>query len=179
MEVVYIALGSNLDNPLLHIERALSEIKLFPNTEIESISSCYRSPFWGDDNQPDCINMVMCLKTLLSANELLILLLFLEQLHQRIRSKVNGARTLDCDILLYGQQVIQHKTLIVPHPRMTTRPFVLVPLAEIAPTMVLPMGFTVLDYLQKCDTSKVIKLTNAYAYSHSSLTVSREVNAVL
>ncbi|PLY15250.1 MAG: 2-amino-4-hydroxy-6-hydroxymethyldihydropteridine diphosphokinase [Sedimenticola sp.] len=131
---VYIALGSNLDNPQAHLESALSEIEKTPGIAQVRSSRFYRTtPVGGPPGQADYINAAARMKTNISPELLLKTLQEIEQAHGRVRHVRWGARTLDLDILLYGQRVIDDVDLIIPHPRMHERAFVLIPLLDIAP----------------------------------------------
>jgi 2-amino-4-hydroxy-6-hydroxymethyldihydropteridine diphosphokinase len=133
IEAVYIGLGSNLNHPQGQVKRAIEAIAQFPETTLVQSSSLYRTKPWGGVPQDDFVNAVVHIKTTLSAQMLLKQLLVLEKKHEREQTARWGPRTLDCDILLYGKQVIFEHDLIVPHPHMHQRAFVLVPLIEIAP----------------------------------------------
>ncbi len=137
--VSYIALGSNMRDPVQQIQQAIIELNALPNSHLIKASSLYRSRAIGPP-QDDFINAVVALQTSLSAEQLLEFLLDLEQQHQRVRSIHWGPRTLDCDMLLYGNEIIHTEHLIIPHPRMSERNFVLLPLAEITADLVFPDG---------------------------------------
>jgi len=145
MTISYIGIGSNLSDPLWQVRTALSELAELPKTRLIAQSSLYRTPPMGPSEQPDYINAVAGLETMLAAEELLQELQRLEQQHQRQRLIHWGPRTLDLDILLYGDAVIQSAALSVPHPGLTQRIFVLQPLMEIASTLVLPDGRRLAD----------------------------------
>ncbi len=146
--VAYIGLGSNLDDPEAQILRARRAIAELPeSTELE-FSSLYRSDPMGPQDQPCYINAVMALQTGLSPFELLTRLQRIESDQGRDRRGARwGPRTLDLDILLYGRACIHTQTLIVPHYGMAERPFVLHPLAEIAPVDLLIPGIGRLEVL--------------------------------
>ena len=130
----YIALGSNIGSPRKQVETAMSEIAKLPQTKLIEASSLYKTKPEGFVDQPFFINAVVEIETSLSAEKLLAALLELETKHGRVRGDRHwGPRTLDLDILLYGDQEIDLPHLKIPHPRMHERKFVLVPLAEIAP----------------------------------------------
>ena len=145
----YIALGSNLDDPRQHIRQALVELSQLPETHLLTNSRYYRSSPLGPADQPDFINVVALLETQLSAHDLLIALQGIEQRHGRVRRQHWGPRTLDLDILLYGQEVIATVELRIPHPEIAKRNFVLFPLAELAPELVFPGGQTLQELLSK------------------------------
>jgi len=134
----YIGLGSNLENPFQQITDAFEELAALEHCELITRSSIYRSDPVGPQDQPDFINAVAALDTTLEPHALLDELQRLEQQHRRIRERHWGPRTLDLDLLLYGEQVIDTERLTVPHAFMCERTFVLWPLAEIAPELVLP-----------------------------------------
>lgn len=130
---VFIALGANLGDPVQALADACVAIDALPYTRITLRSSLYRSaPI--DATGPDYVNAVIGVLTQLCAPDLILQLQKIEQIAGRERSTRNAPRPLDLDILLYGSARIDSPTLTVPHPRMTQRAFVLLPLAEIAPT---------------------------------------------
>ncbi len=140
MITAYIGLGSNLDDPLNQIEQAALELAALPGCQLLALSPRYRSAPMGPADQPDYINAVAALATQLEPLALLDALQAIEQQHGRQRLLRWGARTLDLDLLLYGEQTIDHPRLMVPHPGMLERAFVLVPLADIAAQLVLADG---------------------------------------
>ncbi|MBL3589406.1 MAG: 2-amino-4-hydroxy-6-hydroxymethyldihydropteridine diphosphokinase [gamma proteobacterium endosymbiont of Lamellibrachia anaximandri] len=132
--VAYIGLGSNLESPRQQVSRALDELDDLPKTHCTARSSLYRTPPMGPPDQPDYINAVAAVTTSLSAEMLLEKLQRLERLHRRVRRGERwGPRTLDLDLLLFGDQQIKTTHLVVPHTGLGERAFVLYPLAEIAP----------------------------------------------
>lgn len=139
MVVVYVGLGSNLENPREQIATALVELAELSDSHLDCVSSLYRSQPVGPQDQPDFINAVAKLSTGLEAEALLDSLQQLEQRHHRIREVRWGPRSLDLDLLLYGDQIINTARLQVPHPEIIKRNFVLAPLKEIAPEgLVIP-----------------------------------------
>lgn len=133
--LAYIALGANLGDAQASVRAAMQRIGALPQTRLITCSSLYRTaPF--EATGPDFINAVVAVSTRLNAPELLLNLQRLENGAGRERAYRNAPRTLDLDILLYGDASICSPTLQVPHPRLWGRAFVLVPLAEIAPTKV-------------------------------------------
>lgn len=146
----FIGLGSNLDDPLDQVRRALEELEQLPQCHLVRHSSLYRSDPVGPQDQPDFINAVAELHTTLEAEPLLDQLQAIEQAHRRVRRIHWGPRTLDLDLLLYGGHTIDSERLRVPHPFMGERAFVLWPLAEIAPRLVLPDGTELTDLLDQC-----------------------------
>ena len=157
MRECYVALGSNLDSPTNHIIKAVTELNSLPQTKVILSSSLYRSAPWGMVSQPHFINAVVKLETTLCAKNLLEQLLLLEKQHGRERQTKFGPRTLDCDLLLYQDETIDEPNLTIPHPFMTERVFVLLPLAEIAPELMI-QGQSVLTWLSRCDHSQIEKL---------------------
>jgi len=131
----YVGLGSNLDDPAEQVRAALGELEHLPQTRLAAASSLYRSRPLGYAAQPDFVNAVAALDTALEPLALLAELQAIEARHGRARSFRNAPRTLDLDLLLYGDQTIDQPGLIVPHPRMHERAFVLQPLLEIAPQL--------------------------------------------
>ena len=154
----YVALGSNLDDPPERIRHALQALAALPGTRVVRTSSLYRNPPVGDPDQPDFVNAVARIETGLGPRELLGELLAIEQAQGRVRDRPNGPRTLDLDLLLYGERTVREPGLTVPHPRMLGRAFVLMPLAEIAPEAMVPGRGAVADLVRNLDTSGMIKL---------------------
>lgn len=135
--IAYIGIGANLGDALANVDDALARIKALPSTRLLASSSKYRTaPI--DSSGDDYINAVACIDTALGAHELLAALHGIELAHGRERPYRNAPRTLDLDVLLYGDEIIDTPTLHVPHPRMLDRAFVLVPLLEIASDAVVP-----------------------------------------
>lgn len=156
--ISYIGLGSNLADPIQQINTAIHELSKLPSSRLLAQSSLYRSPPFGPQDQPDYINAVVALETQLAAEELLDELQLLEQLHLRERKIHWGPRTLDLDILLYGQAVINTERLQVPHPGVTQRITVLQPLAEIAPFLTLPDGGLLIDFIPQLSEKTIEQL---------------------
>jgi 2-amino-4-hydroxy-6-hydroxymethyldihydropteridine diphosphokinase len=156
--LAWIGLGSNLDSPHEHIERALLELDDLPLTRCRQQSSRYWSRPVGPADQPDFVNAVALLKTRLSPLALLDQLQALEQGHGRLRQRHWGPRTLDLDLLLFDNTCLSTPRLILPHPQMTRRGFVLVPLVELAPDLRLPDGQRIDELLASLDTSDLRKV---------------------
>jgi len=159
----YIALGSNLREPRRQLRAAFAALAQLPGSELIARSSLYRSAPVGYADQPDFVNAAAALRTTLHARELLDALLAIERAHGRVREFPNAPRTLDLDIALYGDQVIETPGLSVPHPRLHQRAFVVVPLAEIAPLAVVPGRGRVRDLLGAIDAGSVTLLREAAA----------------
>jgi 2-amino-4-hydroxy-6-hydroxymethyldihydropteridine diphosphokinase len=135
----YVGLGSNLGDRQGYLDRAIQALQDHSGLEVTQISSYYETePIGGPPGQPDFLNAVVEIRTDLSAHEVLDALQAVERDLGRVRRERFGPRTLDLDLLLYGDHVINQTDLIVPHPRMHERGFVLEPLAEIAPDVVHP-----------------------------------------
>ena len=136
----YIALGSNIGDREQHLKNALAKIEeLGEFVKLEKISSFYNTAPVGYIEQPDFLNAVVKVKTILEPEELLSILQEIENTEGRERKIHWGPRTLDLDILLFDDMVINTDTLVVPHPEMTKRDFVLVPFCEIAPYAIHPL----------------------------------------
>lgn len=134
----YVALGANLDNPVEQVELAMAELGRLPDSRLFACSALYRSTPVGYVEQPDFINAVAGLRTRLSPRALMSALLEIETRHGRDRVFKNAPRTLDLDLLLYDGLVMHEPGLTLPHPRMAARAFVIAPLAEIAPDVLVP-----------------------------------------
>ena len=134
----FIGLGANLDDPRAHLLRAFDELAQLPQSSLSARSSLWRSAPVGYTDQPEFVNAVARLETDLAPEALLGQLRGLELAHGRERSFANAPRTLDLDLLLYGDESRATVKLTLPHPRMHERAFVLEPLAEIAPELSIP-----------------------------------------
>ncbi|WP_231491733.1 2-amino-4-hydroxy-6-hydroxymethyldihydropteridine diphosphokinase [Microbulbifer sp. HZ11] len=154
----YIGLGSNLANPLAQLHSALESIDRIPVTRVVASSPFYSSAPVGPGEQPDYVNAVAALDTELPAESLLDALQAIENDHGRERTVRWGARTLDLDILLFGSEKLSTKRLTVPHPRIPERNFVLVPLADLAPDLVMPDGTPLQSLLQQCPENRLHRL---------------------
>jgi 2-amino-4-hydroxy-6-hydroxymethyldihydropteridine diphosphokinase len=151
----YIALGSNLQDPAAQVEAAFSALGTLPESKLRARSSLYRTTPVGYADQPDFINAVAAIETTLAPRALLNALLALELARGRARTFQNAPRTLDLDVLLYGDQQIDEPGLAIPHPRLHERAFVLVPLAELAPDLMVPGRGRVSALLRAVDTRGV------------------------
>lgn len=146
----FIGLGSNLDDPLARVKRAVAALAELPDTRLIRHSPWYGSRAVGPGEQPDYVNGAAEIATDLSPHELLAELQRIEHRQGRERRERWAARTLDLDILLYGDLTLATDTLTIPHPRLQERPFVVYPLYDIAPSLRLPDGTSLsalLDYL--------------------------------
>ena len=147
----YIGLGGNLDQPAARIRRARAALSVLPNTREAAFSRLYRSAPMGPSDQPDYVNAVMALDTELEPLALLDHLQGIENVEGRVRLGERwGPRTLDLDLLLYGDDVIQHERLTVPHPGLHQREFVVYPLFEIAPELTIPGRGALRDWVAAC-----------------------------
>lgn len=140
MATAYIALGSNLNNPIQQVRSAITDLSRLPDTVVTARSSLYQTaPIGYTEDEieqvPDFINAVAEVETTLSPEDLLDAILAIEAEAGRTRPYPNAPRILDCDLLLYGKINLNSKKLTLPHPRMHLRGFVLLPLFEIAPTL--------------------------------------------
>jgi len=155
----YVGLGSNLDDPAAHLRRALDELARIANTRLVARSRLYRTPPLGPPDQPDYVNAVAGLLTLQEPEALLDLLNEVEARHGRERTGTKwGPRTLDLDLLLYGDRELSTERLVLPHPGAHERCFVLVPLAEIAPDVRIPGRGRVATLAQACAAGSIIAL---------------------
>lgn len=152
MTLCYLGLGSNLAMPQRQLKRALSALRTLPYSTITAQSRVYISKPLGVRAQPSYYNMVVAIQTSLPAKSLLNYCQSIETRQKRLRKTHWGARTLDIDILLYGEKSIHVHDLKIPHPYMTERDFVLIPLLEIAPLACLPDGQPIRAYLPACKT---------------------------
>jgi 2-amino-4-hydroxy-6-hydroxymethyldihydropteridine diphosphokinase len=135
--IAFVGIGANLGDAQANVQDAILRLARLPHTRLLAHSASYRTaPV--DSSGPDYINAVAQLDTTLDAHGLLAALQAIEQAHGRERPYRNAPRTLDLDLLLYGDQLIDTPTLTVPHPRMLERAFVLAPLLEIAPQLAVP-----------------------------------------
>jgi len=153
-----IALGANIGEPLRQIEAGFTALAALPDTRLLVRSSLYRSAPVGYADQPDFINAVAIIETSLDPHALLDALLTIERVNGRVREFPNAPRTLDLDIVLYGDSVVQDPGLTIPHARMLERAFVMVPLAEVAPDMRVPGRGSVRDLAARVDAASVAQL---------------------
>ncbi len=149
----YIALGSNLGDSATLVREAMAALGRLPGTRLVAASGLYLTPPWGVTEQPPFVNAVAGVETTLAPKALLDALLETERAFGRVRGGERwGPRTLDLDLLLHGDRVLDEDGLTLPHPRLAERAFVLLPLAEIAPTLDIPGKGTVADLLARVDT---------------------------
>ncbi|WP_264289515.1 2-amino-4-hydroxy-6-hydroxymethyldihydropteridine diphosphokinase [Duffyella gerundensis] len=156
MKPVWLALGSNLADPLQQVQNALDALAAIPQTRVVAVSSFYRTPPYGPQDQPDYLNAVVELATALQPDALLDHTQRVEQEQGRVRKDHRwGPRTLDLDILLFDRQTLTSDRLTVPHYDMHNRAFMLVPLLEIAPAITLPNGTPVASLLAPLDRTQI------------------------
>jgi 2-amino-4-hydroxy-6-hydroxymethyldihydropteridine diphosphokinase len=154
----FIALGANLGDPVATVKAAILALRGLPGTEFIAASSLYRTAPVGLKHQPDFINAVVELIAVSPAPTFLESLFEIEARFGRQRSVKNAPRTLDLDLLLYGDDVSDDPVLTLPHPRLHERAFVLAPLAEIAPQLIIPGRGSVADLLLRCADQQIEKI---------------------
>ncbi|HEX9387313.1 MAG TPA: 2-amino-4-hydroxy-6-hydroxymethyldihydropteridine diphosphokinase [Anaerolineales bacterium] len=154
---VYLALGSNLGDRLANLKEAIAA--LTPQMEVKAKSSVYETPPWGYEDQPKFLNQVIKAKTYLHPEPLLKHLKRLEVALGRQESFPNGPRLIDMDILFYDDLVLNSPALVIPHPRLHERGFVLLPLMEIAPDLIHPVNKkSVREMAAGCDAREIAKV---------------------
>ena len=160
---VFIGLGSNLGNPNAQIISASNKIKKVRNIDFLRISSMYSSPPYGFKDQANFVNAVVKIRSSLNPFDLLKILNQLEKDQKRVKFFKNGPRTIDLDILLYGNIIINTDRLKIPHPEIINRPFVTKPLCEINPNIKLPNGKILIENVNftPTDSNQVRKICNA------------------
>jgi 2-amino-4-hydroxy-6-hydroxymethyldihydropteridine diphosphokinase len=137
--IAYLGIGSNLGDPVHQCREALREISSLKNVQVLRRSSLYRTEPVGNVSQDWFVNGVLEVRTTFTAQQLIKALQWVEQTLGRVRTEKWGPRTIDIDILLYGQEIIGTGDLVIPHPEMHKRRFVLVPMNEIAPYVIHPL----------------------------------------
>jgi 2-amino-4-hydroxy-6-hydroxymethyldihydropteridine diphosphokinase len=155
----YLSLGGNLGEPERSMASALQILDGDPHVEVATVSSLYKTPPWGKLDQPDFLNAAARLSTTLAPHVLLDLCLDIERRLKRVREERWGPRLIDIDILVFDDRVIHEVGLEVPHPRMLERAFVLAPMTEIAPDLVVS-GERVADRLLRVDAGGIEKLSS-------------------
>lgn len=147
MSLAYVALGANLGDPVATVEAAFAALAGLPQSTLRGRSALYRTAPVGIETQPEFVNAAACLDTTLAPEALLDALLAIEQDFGRVRAERNGPRTLDLDVLLYDDRVLDTPRLTLPHPRLHLRAFVLQPLADLAPALRIPGRGTLAAWL--------------------------------
>lgn len=158
--LAYLGLGSNLENPQAQLMRALRELDEHKKIELLKTSHYYQTKPVGPQDQPDFINAVCLIQTDLSALDLLDVMQDTENRHGRVRTVHWGARTLDLDLLLYNDEIIDHPRLTVPHPEMVNRAFVLVPLSDLDENLTIPNSGNIQKLLEQVDQSGIERVIN-------------------
>lgn len=153
----YLGLGGNIGDPAAAMRAALAALARHECVTVAAVSSLYRTPPWGRTDQPDFLNAVAAIDTAIGVHALLALCLSTERALKRVRAERWGPRLIDMDILLFGDGRHDEDGLQVPHPRMLERAFVMAPLAEIAPHLILE-GKTAAEWLQDLDLTGVTRL---------------------
>ncbi len=165
MSVAWVGLGSNLDDPMQHMRAGIEALRSMPGVTLRAVSGLYRSPPWGYAAQPAFLNAVARLDTELSPEDLLQALQTVETARGRRRDGPRwGPRTLDLDLLLHDQRQMDVPGLTLPHSRMAQRAFVLRPLAELAPDLVIPGQGSVADLLARLDDADCVRVAPAGAW---------------
>jgi 2-amino-4-hydroxy-6-hydroxymethyldihydropteridine diphosphokinase len=163
MSRALIALGGNLDRPSVRLLKVMAELDDLPHSQMLRVSSLYRTAPVGYAEQPDFINAAALIETTLPPQALMAELLAIETRHGRLRTRHNGPRTLDLDLLMYDNQVLDDSFVTLPHPRMHQRAFVLTPLLEIAPDCDIPRHGLASKLLAACaDRNQVVRLEHVY-----------------
>ena len=158
MHTVYLGLGSNQSDPINQIKNATDLIEKIETSKIIKKSSLYESLPVGYLDQPNFINQVISLQTSLSPAELFERFQQIEFQLKRVKKIVNGPRTIDIDILLFNQEIILTNDLTIPHPRMLDRAFVMIPLLEIEPNILIPKISNLKEILGKLDKKTLTKI---------------------
>jgi 2-amino-4-hydroxy-6-hydroxymethyldihydropteridine diphosphokinase len=156
--LAYIGLGSNLNSPKQQIKDAVMALHTAKDVEVVNLSSLYQSPPVDGSKQPDYINAIVQVNTHLTPLELLYVCQDIETQQHRVREKKWGARTIDLDIIIYGVQVVASKQLIIPHPQMMNRAFVLIPLAELEDDLKVPVLGPIQNLIEELGEFELTKL---------------------
>lgn len=155
MTLAYIAIGSNLASPLEQVNAAVQALGEIPQSKIVAVSSFYRTPPLGPQDQPDYLNAAVVLETALDAETLMDNTQRIELQQGRVRKAERwGPRTLDLDIMLFGHETINTERLTVPHYDMKNRGFMLWPLYEVAPNLIFPDGTSLKSILDNLNAEK-------------------------
>ncbi|MDP8237968.1 MAG: 2-amino-4-hydroxy-6-hydroxymethyldihydropteridine diphosphokinase [Candidatus Hatepunaea meridiana] len=161
-KTTYISAGSNLGDRKEHLTIAIDKLSKTPDIEVVNVSSLYETEPWGMKDQPDFLNCVIKIKTTSAPERLLIVLKAIEKSIGRKESNERwGQREIDLDIIIYGCEVIDSPELTIPHPRLAERCFVLEPLSDLCPDLVVPgLDLSVKHILKGCSDSRSVKLNN-------------------
>ncbi len=172
METFALSLGGNVGDVPASFAAALRALAATPDLRITAVSDVWRTPPWGKLDQPDFRNMAVAGETMLSPRALLQCVIELERLGGRRREERWGPRTLDLDILLYGERTVAEPDLEIPHPRMAERAFVLVPLAELIPETAIG-GETIARLAQAADRAGMVRDDEASRRVRDGLSLSQ------
>jgi len=156
--IAYIGIGSNQGDARAHVLQAFEELARLPGTRLEGRSALYRSEPVDAPGQPDYVNAAAGVDTQLSAAQLLAALQDIELRHGRERIHPNAPRTLDLDLLLYGEMSFASAMLTLPHPRMHQRAFVLLPLLDLDPRLEVPGLGTARELLARCAGQRIVRM---------------------
>lgn len=167
MTDVFVGLGSNLADPAAQLGSAIAELAALPNTTLVAQSPFYASKPVGPQDQPDYVNGAAWLNTGLTPHVLLDHLQNIEQAHGRERLQHWGPRTLDLDVLLFGQQTLSDDRLTVPHAQLSQRDFALQPLLDLNPKLTLPDGTALALLRRQCPDNQLRKLPPVVTNEHS------------
>ena len=156
MNKVYLLLGGNIGNRLDNLERAKHLLEKQVGKVIKD-SKVYETASWGNTDQPDFLNQVVLIETKLAAEKIMEQILLIEKTMGRVRAKKNASRIIDVDILFFNEEVIETKNIIIPHPQIQNRNFVLYPLNELSPQLKHPvLKKTIHDLLLQCDDTLAV-----------------------
>lgn len=158
MTTAYLALGSNLNDPQIQIQKAIDHIRCIKQSRLNGISHLYESKPLDNSVQNDYINAAVCLETTLLPDELLYECQLIERKLGKIKLYHWGPRSIDIDIVLYGHYDIDEKGLTIPHPGITKRDFVLKPLLDINPRLTLPCGTPLNEFLTSCQDNQIKRI---------------------
>lgn len=157
MNKTYLLLGSNMGNSQKQLSKAISIVKKKIGA-VKRYSGVYKTAAWGNTNQPDFLNQIIVVETKLAASETMEMILVIEAAMGRIRTEKNAARIIDIDILFFNKNIVNEKDLIIPHPAIQLRRFVLVPLNELSPNFLHPvLQKTIHQLLLKCPDKLDVK----------------------
>ncbi|RDV84257.1 2-amino-4-hydroxy-6-hydroxymethyldihydropteridine diphosphokinase [Ammonifex thiophilus] len=161
-----VGLGSNLGDKRRNLKAALAALSKTPGVRLERVAPLYRSAPWGRTDQPDFFNTVALISTFLSPFSLLASLLKIEkELGRRRESEERwGPRPIDLDLLLYEDLAVETEELVLPHPRLTERAFVVAPLADLVPELELPNGKRAIDWAEKLGREQEIERVEGYGW---------------
>ena len=161
MKNIYVALGSNLNNPIYQVKKVVEQLRNQSDINILNLSSLYQTKPVGITDQPDFINAVIEIEYHKTPQELLNLLLDIEKFYGRVRLIKNGPRIIDLDIILFDQMILNEGDLVIPHPRMFERSFVMLPLMEIAPNLKIN-EIPIETLVRNISTTDIIKITDEH-----------------